>query len=104
MEIGKLRHYVTIEYPAESFNTDGELVTTWTQKAKVWASIEPLLGKEYWESKQVVSTVTGKIRMRYLSGMTEKMRVVSGDNIYGIEAIINPEQRNIELILLVRKE
>lgn len=104
MKAGKLRHRITIQNPVETTNDVGDVTTTWEDFATVWAEIIPLSGREYWESKQVNSEVTGKIRIRYLAGVTPKMRAKFGDRIFNIEAVINPEEKNIELVLLVSEK
>jgi SPP1 family predicted phage head-tail adaptor len=101
MEAGALRHKVIIEQPVETVNSLSEVITSWTTFTTVWAEILPLSGKEYWSSKQVNSEVTGKIRIRYKSGITPKMRVKYGTRIFNIEAVMNYLERNIESILLV---
>ncbi len=103
MKAGALRHKVIIEKPTEVTNSIGEIITTWSTFATVWAEILPLSGKEYWSSKQVNSEVTGKIRIRYKSGITPKMRVKYGTRIFNIEAIMNYLEKNIEIILLVKE-
>lgn len=102
MEAGRLRHKIIIQEPVETENPDtGELETTWQTFAELWAEILPAIGREYWASKQVIAEATGKIRLRYIDGVTPKMRVVHGSRIYGIEAVINVEEKNIELVLIV---
>lgn len=103
MQAGKLRNYITIQQPAESQDSNLELITTWTTFATVWAEILPLIGREYWSSRQTVSEVTGKIRMRYISGLTTKMRITDGSKTYDTEAVIDIENRHAEIVLLVKE-
>lgn len=104
MRIGNLRNYVTIQKPTETFDSNLELITTWSTFATVWASIEPLIGREFWASRQVSAETTGKIRIRYLSGLTPKMRILDGSTIYEIEAVINVNNKNEEIVLLVKEK
>ncbi len=88
-------------------DTTPDNTVTWTCKIKVtgiWAEIMPLRGREYWASKQTTSKITGKIRIRYLDGITPKMRVKFGERIFNIEAVLNPNEKNIETILLVSEQ
>lgn len=105
MGAGKYRNYGEIKQPplTETFDANGELITTPIHFAYVWASIEPLIGREYWASKQVVSEVTGKIKLRYLPGVTPKMIFIYENITYGIEAVIDFENRHEELTLLVKE-
>jgi len=103
MDIATLRHRITIEQVTETVNSVGEPIITWTTFAIVWASVAPLDGREFWASKQINSEVTGKIKIRYLSGINTKMRVLFGSRVFDIEAILNVEERNKEMTLLVKE-
>ena len=103
MRAGQLRNYVTIQQYTEAFDSNGELVKTWSTFNTVWASIEPLVGREYWSSRQINAEITGKIRMRYIANLTSKMQIVYSSKTYQIEAVIDPENRHIELVLLTKE-
>jgi SPP1 family predicted phage head-tail adaptor len=103
MRAGNLRNYVTIQSATESFDGNGELILTWATFASVWAEVTPLVGREYFASKQVNAEVTGKVRIRYLAGVTSEMRIIDGTKTYQIEAVMNIENRNEELVLLVKE-
>lgn len=101
MRVGKLRHLVTIQQPVEASNEYGEPETSWLIYAQVQASIEPLQGREFLASAGVRSEVTTRIRMRYVEGVTTKMRVLFGDRAFDISAVINVDERGRELQLMV---
>ena len=103
MRSGRLNRRVTIQalsISKDQFNAD---IESWVDVTTVWAQIEPLRGREYWQAKQVVGEVTGRITIRYQQGIDEKMRIVYGDKTYNILAVINPEERNRTLQLLVKE-
>lgn len=100
MRAGKLRNPVTIQQPVETPNSYGEPETTWILFAQAWASIEPLQGREYLASAGIRSEVTTRIRMRYVEGVTTKMRVLFGDRQFDISAVINVDERGRELHLM----
>lgn len=99
MRSGKLRHSIIIQQATESFNGNSELVSTWSTFATIWASIEPLVGREYYAARQVNAETTGKIRIRYLAALTTKMRISFGTRIFDIKGISNIEERNEEMVL-----
>jgi SPP1 family predicted phage head-tail adaptor len=100
MKAGNLRHKIIIQQPSETHNPGtGELETTWSTLATVWAEILPLIGKEYWASRQVNAETAGKIRIRFISGLTCKMRIKFGTRIFNITGIINIEERNNEIVI-----
>ena len=102
MKAGDLRHRITIQQLAEAENDMGDIVQVWTDFAIVWASVEPLSGREYLSAQQVTSETSGRIRMRYKAGVMATMRVLFGGRIYRILSVINPEERNIEFELMTK--
>jgi len=103
MNIGDLRHRITIQQPVESSNTFGEVEKTWQDIATVWASIEPLRGREYFDSQQINAEVTTRIRIRYRPGIKPKMRVVYGERIFDIQSVIDVEERHKEIHLMCKE-
>ena len=103
IDSGKLRHYISIQNPTGTRDSYGEPIISWSTYHKAWANIEPLKGWEYYESKQINAEVSSKITMRYKSGITPKMRVVSGTHTYRILGVINEGERNDNLMLMVEE-
>lgn len=100
MKAGRLRHRVTIQKPVETQNTYGEAEVRWQDVATVWASVEPLRGREYLAAKQMVSEVEVRVVIRYMAGITAKMKVVHGSDEYLIETVINVMERDREIQLM----
>lgn len=85
MNIGKLRHRVTIErYVTDRDPEDNSVIKEWRPYATRWASIEPLRSREYWQAAQTQSEATHTIRMRYTPGITSSMRIVYKGRIFEI--------------------
>jgi len=103
MRIGRLRHRVIIQQVAESQDSTGAPLETWGTFAEVWAGVEPLRGREFFASKQIQADVTTRIRIRYLAGVTPKMRVLWGSRVYLIDSVIDPEERHVEMQLMARE-
>ena len=71
----------------------------------VWASIEPLTGRELQSAQQIVSEVTHKITIRFLPGIRAKMAVSfkgPGGELreFQIMDIENPNETSKMLVLL----
>ena len=98
--IGNLRHRITLQKPVITRDSIGQELEEWQDVATVWASIEPLSGKEYFNAQQTNSEVTTKITLRYLLGVTSQMRIIFQKHTYNILSVINFEERNIYLQLL----
>jgi SPP1 family predicted phage head-tail adaptor len=102
---GKLRHRITIQQESETSDSMGGNTIMWNDVATVWASINPLSGKEYYDAEQVQSEVSHKIRIRYRSGITSDMRIDFKGRIFKIVSPpINWEERDREMMLMCREE
>ena len=102
MRAGSLRHRVTIEQPVVDTAWGG--ATTWEEFATVWAAVEPLRGRELFAAQQVQSETTAKVTIRYVAGVTAKMRILHGSRIFELTAPpIDPEERHRELQLMVKE-
>lgn len=101
MRSGRLYQSIVIESVTEVRDSRGETTKTWATFATgVRAAVVPLRGKEYFEAHQENRELTHKVILRYLPGLTEKMRIKLGTRYFDIEIIINVEERNRELNLM----
>ena len=100
MNPGKLRHRITFLHLAESENEVGDTVLVEAPFKTVWASVEPLKGKEYFEARKIQSEATHKITIRYMPGVSPDMKIEFKGRIFEIEGPpINPEERSSYLEL-----
>lgn len=100
MRAGKLRHRLSVQKPVETRNAYGEPVPSWETFATVWGSVEPLRGREMWAAKEKEARIDVRIRTRYLSDVTAKMRIIHGSHTYEIVSIIDIEMAHKELQLM----
>lgn len=103
MQAGKLRHRVAIQAPATAQDAYGEAIVTWGTVATVWASVEPLRGRELMDAQQTQSEISHRVRMRGRTGVTTQMRVLFEGRAFQVEAVLNPAERGIELQLMCRE-
>lgn len=95
------RHKVVIEQPVESDTPDtrGDEQLTFETFKTVWASIEPLAGRELQFAQQMHGNVSHKIGMRYTSGITKRMRFKWNNRYFNLAPTLNLEETNIEIVL-----
>jgi len=74
IDAGKLRERVTVQVASGTTNTLGETVLAWSNSSAIWASVEGVSAREALLAGQQDTTVTHKVRMRYLPGLTQQMR------------------------------
>lgn len=105
MKAGQLNQKIVIEQPAVVSDGEGGETTTWSTYSTVWASIRPLRGREYYEANQTRADVTAEIRIRYIAGITPKMRVKyvldSVTRYYDIHAVQDMWERDREIVMMV---
>lgn len=99
MNAGDLNKRICLLAPATQRNGTGEELATFTEYAKVWAAVNPLNGRELERGKQIAATVSHEVRIRYRTGVNPKQRIVLGTRTLEINAVINKEERNVELLL-----
>ena len=103
MDAGRLNKRITIQQltagsPAQ--DTFGAPSESWETFAQVWAEIKPIQGREFWAQQQVQSEITHQVTIRYLSGVTSKMRVLYGSRVMSISNVINVDEKNAEMQLM----
>jgi len=101
MDIGKLKTKILIEQVIETANDYGELIKTWSTFAPAWAEIRPITGREYYAANQINAEITAEIRIRYVAGITPKMRVNNNSQLFDIKTVINTQNANKEIVLKV---
>jgi SPP1 family predicted phage head-tail adaptor len=104
---GELRHSVVIQTNTES-QSYGELTDSWGTFATVSASIEPLSGREFFDSRHTGAELTHRVRMRYLAGVTPKMRVSytdpdAGARLFDIQEVIDVKELRRVTLLMVKE-
>lgn len=98
---GTYRHRISIQNRVVTENSLGEIAPDW-QDVVVGASalVEDLNGRDLVAAQDVHALVNTRIRMRYRSGITARMRVIFRGQIYNIESVIRNDAVNVELMLL----
>lgn len=94
--IPDMRNKVTLRIPVPQ-NDDVSKIN-YTDGATVWAAVQPLRGREFWQAQAVQNENIVKITIRYIKNVQSdyKIRFVyEGKNIdYDITNIINIDMRN----------
>jgi len=103
MQIGDLRHSVTIQYPTRVADGAGGFTVTWATAAEVYAAIWPISAKETVQAMGQAMTITHRIRMRYRANIRSSWRIKHGNRYYNIVSIINPNMERKFLDILVKE-
>jgi SPP1 family predicted phage head-tail adaptor len=84
-------------------SASGEQVAAYTRGATVWASLEPLSGRELLNAQQIVSDSTHQITMRHTWKIGHRDQILFGSRIFEVDFISNIDERNIELVILAHE-
>lgn len=103
MRAGLLTRRLLLEEPVVSQNETGEEIATWAPLGEVWATIEPIRGREALVAGANLSIMDTKIVLRWsptVDAITTKWRASYRDTIYNIVSIahIRIGRRQIELL------
>src|SRR5690554_3647268 len=94
MEIGDLRHRITLQKPVTVVNLNGFEETAWEDFKTVWVAVSNLHGREYFAAVAVQAENTVKFTIRYLPNLDTTMRISFRDKTYNITAIDNIKYQN----------
>lgn len=100
MRLGPLRHRVTFQARKTGRDEYGQPVEGWDPVVTVWASVEPISGRELLSAQQVQAAVTHRIRCRYQTGLAASQRIVFGARYFDIQSLINPMEIGASLEIL----
>jgi SPP1 family predicted phage head-tail adaptor len=91
---GKLRERVTVQQATQSRNSLGEAVMSWADWQTVWASVEGVSAREALDAGQQEVTITHRVRLRYLTGLTQNMRLSWRDRTLNIVNLLEYGNRS----------
>lgn len=75
MNFGALRERVTIQQATDNRTPLGEAVQSWSTFAERWASVEGVSAREVLSSGQQQIEMSHRVRMRYVTGLAQTMRL-----------------------------
>lgn len=100
----RLNIRVAIQQEVQTDDGAGGFTSTWQAVATVWAEIRPWsIGRndEIFRSMQIEDRNFYRITIRYMSGVSAKMRVVFGSRLFNIITVVDPDARQDSLELYV---
>ena len=100
MKIGNLNKRVTIQGRVVTQSTTGMEIETWSDLDTVWACVQPIKGKEFWQAQQISSKLDMRVTIRYRSNVSTLNRLKYGNRYFDIVAVINTDERNRFLTLM----
>jgi SPP1 family predicted phage head-tail adaptor len=99
LDAGTLRERVTVQQASESRNRLGESVLEWATFAEVWANVQGVSAREFLLAGQQQVELSHRVKMRYLTGLTSKMRLSWRGRTLEIISILEHENRSIHELI-----
>ena len=105
MRIGPLNKRVAIRSASTTRDAYGEPIASWSTDATVWASVEPLSGRELVSAQVQHAETTHRVRMRYQPNttVTAEKRLLYDSRVFEIISVINRKEKKLMLELLCKE-
>ena len=91
---GALNQPVTLQKPTRSQGSAGQPKTTYADFATVWASAQPLRGREFVEALAYSAELTQNFRIYYVEQLTSEWRIKLRTRTLRIVQVVNVDERN----------
>jgi SPP1 family predicted phage head-tail adaptor len=101
---GRLRHRVTLQARVAGADEWGAPSTAWQDVATVWASVEPVSGREFFAGAQTQSAVTSKVIVRAGVAVTPAMRAVFCGRTLQVEAVLTSSKGDMLTLMCAEVE
>jgi SPP1 family predicted phage head-tail adaptor len=103
MRAGRLDKRLEIEQPISTQDVTGSPVVSWLAVGTMWASINPIKGRETLTGNQIISTMNVRIRIRHhplLSNISPTWRLKYNGVIFNIVSIAHVYLGNREIEIM----
>lgn len=94
MKSEELKHKIVIQKYENAVNDNGFEEEAWQDFKTVWAKVENIHGKEYFEAAAVQAEKTVKFTIRFIKDIDESMRIMFKGKQYNITSIDNIKYAN----------
>lgn len=105
--ISKMRARITFQSESGSSDGAGGTSISWANGSTVWAYFRPLTSRsvtsERFRYGKLENSITHIVTIRYISGITEKMRISYDSRTFNIRRVVNLDERNEFLEILVQE-
>lgn len=99
LDIGELRHRIIIQKQEITTNENGFEEEEWVDYKIVWAGVNNLYGKEYFEAAAIQMENAVKFTIRYLAGLDATMRILFNHRQYNIISVDNIKYNNRFIVI-----
>jgi SPP1 family predicted phage head-tail adaptor len=99
VSIGAMRHRITFQQMTSTLDAGGGRAISYSTFKTVHAHIKQDSGREKYEQGVLEAKKVFTFTIRFISGLTEDMRIIFNSKSFNITSIINDDERNKYLII-----
>lgn len=99
IDAGQLRERIVVQQANESRNRLGETTYAYSTFAEVWASVTGVTAREFLLASTQQTEITHRIRMRFLAGLTNQMRISWRGRTLQIISVLEHENRSVHELI-----
>jgi len=102
IDTGKLQHHITLQRKHTTRDpVTGETIPLWVDLTSVWASLEPLSGRDFIAAAAVQSKVDVRVEIYYRDDVTNALRIKYRGKVYTIHAVLPDKESGLEYMTLM---
>jgi SPP1 family predicted phage head-tail adaptor len=99
INIGRLDRRIVIQELTNTSDEYNQPVSSWATFTTVWAEVKDGGVSEGFQADQLTATRMTTFVTRYMTGLTELMRILYGGKVYNIRGIRSPDRkRSLEIV------
>jgi len=92
---GRMRHPVDILEPVDDKQRQGTAIPRFRIAWRDMAAIEPIGGREYWESRGAQSNITHRVKMRWRpNGIMTRHKIRFDNRVFEVTNVLNMGERD----------
>jgi SPP1 family predicted phage head-tail adaptor len=105
MQAGSLRQRVAFDEPVTTQDATGDEIVTWTPAFDLWASVEPLTGREQMAGGGILAEGNARIRLRWseqAARINAKWRARHNGTVYNLKSVAHLDSARREIEIMAR--
>jgi SPP1 family predicted phage head-tail adaptor len=103
MKITDFRHRISLQQKLITKDPEGIPIENWQNISTIWAAVEPLREREYFQAATVQSQNMIRFTIRYRKAITSEMRILHESKLYDIQSVIDVQGRHQQLELMAKE-
>ncbi len=103
MKAGQLRSYVHVQVPLATQDAAGQGKLLWQDYTKAWGWFENMSAASATLGQTEVDAKSFRFHTRWREGFDRTMRLLYRGRVFDVQAVLNPNERNEELVLVLQE-